>query len=104
MRGVLRITLAAAVAVAGTQAHAAWHEAKSSHFIIDGDVDPQELSDYAKKLERFDQAVRMARGMDDPILTDAGKLRIYFLRNAREWGDLAGGYILGSYSARADGS
>jgi tetratricopeptide (TPR) repeat protein len=104
MRGLLRIALAASVAVAGTQAQAAWHEAKSSHFIIDGDVDAQELSDYAKKLERFDQAVRMARAMADPPLTDSGKLRIYFLRNAREWSDLAGGYILGSYSARADGS
>jgi tetratricopeptide (TPR) repeat protein len=104
MRRLLRAALAVALAVAGIPAHAAWYEAKSSHFIIDGDVDAQELKDYATKLERFDQAVRMARGMPDPQLTDAGKLRIYFVRNAREWADLGGGYALGIYYSRAEGS
>src|SRR5438105_15861430 len=95
MRRLWCLVLSAAMAAAGTQAHAAWYEAKSKHFIIDGDVDPQDLSVYATKLERFDQAVRMARRMDDPPLTDAGRLRIYFLRNSSEWQDLTGGYILG---------
>ena len=105
MRKWLSVGLAATIAAAGTQAHAAWYEANSKHFIIDGDVDPQDLSDYANKLERFDQAVRMARGMDDPPLTDAGKLRIYSVRNANEWQDLTGGGgLLGLYFARASGS
>lgn len=104
MRRVLRIALAVALAAAASQARAAWHEAKSKHFIIDGDVDPQDLNDYAKKLERFDQAVRMARAIDDPLLTDSGKIRIYFLRNANEWFDLTRAYVLGEYVARADGS
>jgi tetratricopeptide (TPR) repeat protein len=105
MRGLLRVALAAALAAAGTQAHAAWYEARSKHFIIDGDVDARTLADYAKKLERFDQAVRMARGMADPPLTDAGRLTIYFLRNANEWDDLTGGGgILGGYIARASGA
>ena len=104
MPKLLRLALAVVLAAGGTQARAAWHEAKSKHFIIYGNVDPQDLSDYAKKLERFDQAVRMGRAMDDPQLTDSGKLRIYFLRNASEWRDLTGGYILGAYVARSDGS
>lgn len=105
MRKSLLAALAAAAAAAASPAYAAWHEAKSRHFIIDGDVEAQDLSDYAKKLERFDQAVRMARGMDDPPLTDAGRIRIYFLRNANEWYDLIGGRgILGVYIARASGS
>src|SRR3954451_11936049 len=98
MRKMLRVALAAAIATAGTQTHAAWYEAKSKHFIIYSDVDPQDLRDYADKLERFDQAVRMARGMDDPPLTDAGRLRIYSVRTANEWQDLTGGGgLLGQY-------
>src|SRR5438874_12234330 len=103
MRKLLRVALAAAIAIAGTEARADWYEAKSKHFIIDSDVAPPELNDYAKKLERFDQAVRVARAMQDPELTDAGRVRIYFLRNADEWRDLTGGGILGGYIARADG-
>jgi tetratricopeptide (TPR) repeat protein len=105
MRHLLRLSLAAAIAAATTQAHAAWYEAKSKHFIIDGDVDPQDLTDYARKLERFDQAVRIARGMQDPSLTDAGRLRIYFLRNADEWRDLTDDDgTLGEYKSSAAGS
>lgn len=105
MRKLLRFALAGAIAAAATQAHASWYEAKSKHFIIDGDVDPQDLTDYAKKLERFDQAVRIARSMQDPLLTDAGRLRIYFLRNADEWSDLTeGDDALGEYGSSASGS
>ncbi|HEX3423032.1 MAG TPA: hypothetical protein VHS33_06495 [Sphingomicrobium sp.] len=87
MRQFVHVALAAAIAAAGTSAHAAWYEAKSNHFIIDGDIDPQVLGDYAKKLERFDQAVRMARQMPDPPLTDSGRLRIYVVRKAADWND-----------------
>src|SRR4249919_409725 len=52
MPKLLRLALAVVLAAGGTQARAAWHEAKSKHFIIYGNVDPQDLSDYAKKLER----------------------------------------------------
>jgi tetratricopeptide (TPR) repeat protein len=105
MRQLVRVATAMAIAAAGTSAHAAWYEAKSDHFIIDGDVDPQVLGDYAKKLERFDQAVRMARKMPDPSLTDSERLRIYVVRKAADWVDLTGGGgLLGEYMARASGA
>lgn len=105
MRRVLEFCLAAGLLVGTTPAHAAWQEAKSKHFIIVGDTDPAELGEYAKKLERFDQAVRMARGMGDPALTDSGRLRIYFLKNVDQLVDLTGGYgILGQYIGRASGT
>jgi hypothetical protein len=63
--------LAASLLAAAAPAHASWHEARSRHFIIYADADAGELNAYATKLERFDQAVRMARGMGDPPLTDA---------------------------------
>jgi tetratricopeptide (TPR) repeat protein len=41
----------------------------------------------------------------DPLLTDAGRLRIYFLRNADEWSDLTeGDDALGEYGSSASGS
>lgn len=56
---------------------AAWHEAKSKHFIIYADERPDVLQDFATRLEKFDRAVRTARSMTDPELTDSGRIRVY---------------------------
>jgi tetratricopeptide (TPR) repeat protein len=95
----------AAVLAWTTPAFAAWHEVRSKHFIIYADTDPDEIREYATKLERFDQAVRIARNMADPPLTDAGKLTIYALKDVRAL-DRAigtGGTIYGIYLPRATG-
>ena len=85
-------------------AAAAWHEARSNHFIIFSDQSPDDLKKFAEQLERFDQAVRYVRGMDDPALTDANKLRIYVLRNESAIAKLAGSRMIrGFYHARASG-
>jgi hypothetical protein len=68
-------------------------------------MNPGELKQYAERLERFDQAVRYIRGMQDPKLTDANRLRIYVLRSERTVARLAGSYwVSGFYQARASGS
>ena len=66
---ILRIVcfLAATLALAGP-AHAEWHEAKSKHFIIYSDGSPQELREFATKVEKVDRAVRIVRKMEDPPL------------------------------------
>jgi len=46
-------------------ASAAWQKASTKHFIIYADAKPEWLRSYAEKLERFDQAVRYARRMED---------------------------------------
>lgn len=90
-----------AVAPAG----AAWHEARSNHFVIYSDQSPGELKRFAEQLERFDQGVRYVRGMEDPLLTDANRLRIYVLRNESAIAKLAGSRMVrGFYHARASGS
>jgi hypothetical protein len=72
-------------------ARADWYEAKSKHFVIYGEAkSADELGDYARKLERFDQAVRTARGMQDPPLTDANRLTIYVLKSPQEFARLRG--------------
>lgn len=86
-------------------AQATWHEARSNHFIIYADMNPGDLKEYAERLERFDQAVRYVRGMQDPTLTDANRLRIYVLRSERSVARLAGSQsVAGFYRARASGS
>ena len=96
--------IVAALVLPGT-AQAAWHEARSNHFIIYADMKPADLKQYAERLERFDQAARYVRGMQDPKLTDANRLRIFVLRSERTVGRLAGSQsVAGFYHARASGS
>ncbi len=103
-RFIVACVLAAAFLAPGP-ASAAWHEARSNHFIIYADMSPDELKQYAERLERFDQAVRYVRGMQDPKLTDANRLRIFVLRSERTVARLAGSYwVAGFYKARASGS
>lgn len=105
---IMRIWLWAAMALmsAASPGRAAWHEAKTKHFIIYGDDAPSELRDYAIKLERFDQAARLARQMGDPPLTDANRLTIYLLREVGELDRVvgSGSGVYGMYITRAAGS
>ena len=106
MSFVLRILAAIAALFMPAVASAAWHEARSRHFIIHADLKPDELKQYAERLERFDQAVRHLRGMGDPPLTDAGRLTVYVLRSEGAVERLAkrGSGVRGFYSSRASGS
>ncbi len=74
----LRNLLLAAACLAAP-ANAAWHKASSPHFTIYADEDPAKLKAYAEKLERFDQAVRLARGMKDPALAPGNRLKVFIV-------------------------
>lgn len=87
---VRMIAALAAMLLGAGQAHARWLEAKSEHFIIYSEQKPEELKEYATRLEKFDSAVRFARGMSDPPLSDSGKLRVYVLRDQRAVARMAG--------------
>lgn len=105
MRGIWGC-IAAVLALVGfsSAAHAAWYEAKTDHFVIYSEQKPEELRDYASRLERFDSAVRTARNMVDPPLTDATRLTIYVLRTEELVGSLAGySAAAGFYKGRAAG-
>lgn len=105
MRLFFRILCATLALAVPAIAQAAWHEARSNHFIIYGDLNPDELKKYAERLERFDQAVRYVRGMQDPKLTDANRLKVFILRSERSVARLAGSSsVAGFYRARASGA
>ncbi len=104
-------TFAAALLLSvASPAMADWSEARTDHFIIYSEQKPAELKLYAERLERFDALVRFMRKMDDPPLTDGGKVTIYILpnvvsvRNLYSGGRSTSGGVLGFYSPRASGS
>jgi hypothetical protein len=74
--------LLSALAAWSSTASAAWHEAKTRHFVIYADEKPEALRAFATKLEKYDQAVRVARAMDDPPVGDAGRVTVFVLPDA----------------------
>jgi tetratricopeptide (TPR) repeat protein len=99
-----RLLAALPLVLAAEPAVAAWHKASSKHFIIYGDMRPDELKDYAERLERFDLAVRRVRGMSDLPLTDSERLTIFVLRSENAIAKLAGRSASGFYHASVSGS
>jgi len=88
---IARIAVALAALLLGAgPAWAKWSEAKSEHFIIYSEQRPEDLREFATRLEKFDSAVRFVRGMSDPPLSDSGKLRVYVLRDQRAVARMAG--------------
>ncbi len=73
--GTLGLALAGLLAIV-SPAHAEWLRAETEHFVIQGDVSRREISEYARKVERFDAMLRLALPppTDDII---APKLWIY---------------------------
>ena len=105
MRSIVRWLVAASACVCASQAGAAWHEARSKHFIIYSDDKPRNVQAFAEKLERFDAAVRYLRKMGDPDLTDSGRVTIFLLPDDDSLQQLARSrYVYGMYTTRASGS
>ncbi len=98
--------LAALVVFLPSPAFAAWHEAKTRHFIIYADKKPAALAAFATRLEKFDRAVRQVRLMSDPPVGDGNRLTIFVLPNDNAVRKLLGdksGRLAGYYIGRASG-
>jgi tetratricopeptide (TPR) repeat protein len=102
---LIRLTLALLCVTGSQVAQAAWHEARSNHFIIYANEKPETIRAFTERLERFDQAVRQLRRMPDPPLTDAARLKIFVVKDQYSVERLAGGSgVLGFYIPQAAGS
>lgn len=102
---LLRIVAFAAL-VSASAANAAWHEARSKHFVIYADENPKELQEYATKLEKFDQAVRAILMMADPPVGDGNRLTVFVLPTDDDVRKLAGdksGFLSGFYKGPVTG-
>jgi Flp pilus assembly protein TadD len=107
MRSLLAKSAAAALMLCSGTAHAAWYQASSKHFVVYANESPKALSEFADKLERFDQAARFLRRMDDPPVGDGNRLTVFVMPTIGAVQRLAGdksGFIAGFYSGRASGS
>ena len=104
----LRAIALAAMAAAPSQALAAWHEAKSKHFVVYADATAEELKSYAEKLERFDAAFREARGVPDVAPGQATRVTLFMVRDLAALRRIYGGSkessVAGFYIPRASGS
>ena len=108
--GVVRLSSIAlwlGAIVFAAPAQAAWYKASSRHFIIYADENPTTLSDFATRLERFDQAARILLHMDDPTVGDGNRLTVYVLPTDADVRKLAGdksGFLSGFYIGKVEGS
>ncbi len=96
---------AAALLFGSTAVQAKWHEASSRHFTIYADQDPAELKAFAETLERFNSAVREARGIADVEPGASSRVTLYVLRDVGAIQKLYGDdNVAGFYMPKASGS
>ena len=95
----------------GQPANAAWREASTDHFVIYSEQSADSLREYAGRLERFDKAMRVIRGVPDEPMGAATRLTVYVVRDLatvrKLFGDGASSSrfsIAGFYLPRAGGS
>ena len=101
------LLFACLVGIASVPARAEWHEARSKHFSVYADTDPADLKAYAERLERFDAAVREARGVPDVAEGAATRVTLYMVRDLKALRRLFGyqeDSVAGFYIPRASGS
>lgn len=101
-----RLFLGASALLFGSAAsHAAWHEASSRHFTIYADDSPAELKKFAESLERFNAAVRVARGIEDVEPGASSRVTLFVLDDVDAIQKLYGGEgVAGFYQPKATGS
>ena len=107
MRSIVRWLVAASVCLCASQASAAWHEARSKHFTIYADIPAADLRTFADRLERFDSAVRVARGTPDVQPGAATRVTLFILKDLESLRALYGDRetsVAGFYIPKASGS
>lgn len=93
--------------LAPAPADAAWRRADSAHFIIYSEEKAESLREFATRLEKFDAAMRLIRGLEDPPLGPSNRLTIYAvpsLSSVQRAFGRGGSNVAGFYIPRAAGS
>lgn len=78
---MIRLLAVLALFFVPAAARAEWYEASTRHFVVYSDENPKKLRAFAERLERFDQAVRILRGISNVPLGDANRLTVYVVGN-----------------------
>lgn len=103
---IVAVAFAVLVLAWSSAVPAAWHQARSKHFVIYANESPKVLHEFATKLERFDQAARIVLNMPDPNVGDGNRLTIFVMPSVKDVQQLAGdtsAFLHGFYTGRATG-
>lgn len=85
-------------------AHADWRVAETNHFVVYANTSEFVLRRYAERLEKFDKALRLVRGVAETPVSKAGRVTVYFVSQDRVASLAGSADIAGFYEARAGGS
>lgn len=102
----LAIRLAIAlIALAPAAASAAWHEASTVHFRVYAEGKPEQVRDFATRLERFDRGLHVLNGLPDRDRGPASRVTVFVVPNVAAIQRLAHGRrnVRGFYLPRAEG-
>ncbi|WP_066724812.1 hypothetical protein [Sphingomonas pituitosa] len=90
---------------APTPASADWRVAETAHFLVYANTSDANLRRNAERLEKFDKALRLARGITESPLGKAGRVTVYFVSDEDRVASLAGkSDVAGFYIPRAGAS
>lgn len=87
-----------------TTARADWYEASTPHFVVYSEAQPDEVRKLAERMERYDKAMRVLRGVPDRAVGPAGRVIVYFVSDIDAIQKLygkGGKQVGGFYQARA---
>ena len=108
MKTLIKLACLALFACLPAAANAERREASSKHFLVYSEGSAQSVQDFAAKLEKFDQAMRLRLGLDDGDFGPANRVTVYVVDDAtavRRLGRFAlSSSVYGFYSGRASGS
>lgn len=86
-------------------AWADWRVAETAHFIVYANASEAALRRNAERLEKFDKALRLSRGIPESSLGKAGRVTVYFVSSEDRVATLAGrADVAGFYIPRAGAS
>lgn len=99
------VSLMFPLVVAAAPAHAEWRVAETAHFVVYADSSEATLRRYAERLEKFDKALRLARGVDTVPPAKAQRVTVYMLASDGKVASLIGNArVAGAYIPRAGDS
>lgn len=103
---MIRLILAVAALMCWpAMARADWYEVSSPHFVIYANDKPERIDQFAKALERFDQAIRVLRRLPNAPVAPASRVTIYVAGSDARIAKFVGSQgVAGFYIGRASGS
>lgn len=102
---LLGLLAALVMGITAQPALADWRVAETNHFVVYANTSETALRRYAERLEKFDKALRSARGVPEMPLSKAGRVTVYFVGSQDRVASLAGSSdIAGFYLPRAGDS